>query len=63
MPRMGLIEAECDLIMVDTAHGIPGCAGRHHPHQEVSNYVHVAGGNIATAEGARALIDAARRCG
>jgi len=54
-----LIDAECDLVVIDTAHG----------HSErvleavrrvkaLSNRVQVIAGNIATAEGARALIDA-----
>src|SRR6202012_663035 len=56
---MALIEAECDVIMVDTAHGhskgVLDAVTRIKKH---SNYVQVAAGNIATAEGARALIDA-----
>ena len=54
-----LIDAECDLVVIDTAHG----------HSErvleavrrvkaLSNRVQVIAGNIATADGARALIDA-----
>jgi IMP dehydrogenase len=56
---MALIEAECDVIMVDTAHGhsrgVLDAVTRIKKH---SNYVQVAAGNVATAEGARALIDA-----
>ena len=54
-----LVDAECDLIVVDTAHG----------HSErvletvrrvkaLSNQVQVIAGNVATADGTRALIDA-----
>ncbi len=54
-----LIDAGVDLIVVDTAHG-------HSQHvldavariKRLSNSVQVAAGNIATAEGAKALIDA-----
>jgi IMP dehydrogenase len=56
---MGLIEAECDVIVVDTAHGhsraVLDAVQRI---KKKSNYVQVAAGNVATAEGARALIDA-----
>jgi len=54
-----LIDAECDLIVVDTAHG--------HSHQVAeavrrikhrSNTARVIAGNVATAEATRALIDA-----
>ena len=56
---MELVNAECDVIVVDTAHG----------HQQnvidavkrikrESNYTQVAAGNVATADGAKALIDA-----
>jgi len=56
---MALIEAECDVIMVDTAHGhSAGVLAAVSRIKKQSNYVQVAGGNIATAEGARALIDA-----
>src|SRR5450432_3953318 len=55
---MALIEAECDVIMVDTAHGhskgVIDAIGRI---KKQSNYVQVAGGNIATADAAKALID------
>ncbi|WP_119421469.1 IMP dehydrogenase [Desertibaculum subflavum] len=54
-----LIEAGCDLIVVDTAHGhssrvLDTISGI----KKKSNYVQVVGGNIATAEGAKALIGA-----
>jgi IMP dehydrogenase len=56
---MALIEAECDVIMVDTAHGHSrGVLDAITRIKKVSNYIQVAGGNVATAEGARALIDA-----
>jgi IMP dehydrogenase len=54
-----LFAAGLDVLVVDTAHG--------HSHQVIaavreirrlSNYTQVIGGNVATAEGARALIDA-----
>jgi IMP dehydrogenase len=54
-----LVDAECDLIVVDTAHG--------HSRQVAeavrrikarSNHVQVIAGNVATAEATRALIDA-----
>jgi IMP dehydrogenase len=55
----GLIEAGVDLVVVDTAHG-------HSKHvlaavtriKRLSNAVQVVAGNIATADGAKALIDA-----
>ncbi len=55
----GLIEAGVDIVVVDTAHG-------HSKHvldavariKRLSNAVQVIAGNIATAEGAKALIDA-----
>jgi IMP dehydrogenase len=54
-----LIDAECDVIMVDTAHGhskgVLETVARIKKH---SNYVQVAAGNVATADGAKALIDA-----
>jgi IMP dehydrogenase len=55
----GLIEAGADLIVVDTAHG--------HSHsvleavsriKQLSNAVQVVAGNVATSEGAKALIEA-----
>ena len=56
---MGLIEAECDVIVVDTAHGHSrGVLDAITRIKKQSNYVQVAGGNVATADGARALIDA-----
>src|SRR6202789_4544759 len=56
---MALIEAECDVIVVDTAHGhSKGVIDAIRRIKKQSNYVQVAGGNIATADAARALIDA-----
>src|SRR6478736_1279733 len=56
---MALIEAECDVIVVDTAHGhSKGVIDTVARIKKVSNYVQVAGGNIATAEAAKALIGA-----
>ena len=56
---MALIEAECDVIMVDTAHGhSKGVLDAVTRIKKQSNYTQVAAGNVATAEGARALIDA-----
>jgi IMP dehydrogenase len=54
-----LIEAGVDLVVVDTAHGhsqrvIDSVAGI----KKLSNYTQVVAGNIATGDGARALIDA-----
>jgi IMP dehydrogenase len=55
----GLIEAGVDLIVVDTAHGhssrVLEAVGRI---KRISNAVQVVAGNVATAEGAQALIDA-----
>jgi IMP dehydrogenase len=55
----GLLEAGVDLVVVDTAHGhssrVLEAVTRI---KRVSNAVQVVAGNVATAEGARALIDA-----
>ena len=54
-----LVDAEADVIVVDTAHGhskgVIDTVGRV---KRLSNYTQIIGGNIATAEAARALIDA-----
>ena len=54
-----LIEAECDLIVIDTAHGhnieVARAVARA---KHLSNSVQVIAGNVATAEATRALIDA-----
>jgi IMP dehydrogenase len=56
---LALVEAECDVIVVDTAHGhskgVLETVGRI---KRESNYTQVAAGNVATADGAKALIDA-----
>ena len=56
---MALIEAECDVIVVDTAHGhSKGVIEAIRRIKKQSNHIQVAGGNIATADAAKALIDA-----
>ena len=58
-----LIEAECDVIVVDTAHGhSKGVLDAITRIKKASNYTQVAAGNVATADGARALIDAGADC-
>lgn len=53
-----LINAECDLIVIDTAHGHNRSVGEAVARvKKLSNSVQVVAGNVATAEGARALID------
>jgi len=60
---MALIEAECDVIVVDTAHGHSrGVLDAITRIKKKSNYTQVAAGNVATADGARALIDAGADC-
>ena len=54
-----LLEAECDVIVVDTAHGhSKGVLDTVARIKRESNYAQVIAGNIATADGAKALIDA-----
>ncbi|WP_281825429.1 IMP dehydrogenase [Jannaschia rubra] len=54
-----LIDAGCDLIVVDTAHGHSEGVGRAVDRiKRLSNDVQVLAGNVATADGTRALIDA-----
>ncbi|MGI4731689.1 MAG: IMP dehydrogenase [Janthinobacterium lividum] len=54
-----LIDAECDLIVIDTAHGHNRDVARAVERvKRLSNAVQVIAGNVATAEGARALVDA-----
>jgi IMP dehydrogenase len=54
-----LIDAECDLIVVDTAHGHNVDVARAVDRiKRRSNSVQVVAGNVATAEAAQALIDA-----
>jgi IMP dehydrogenase len=58
-----LIEAECDVIVVDTAHGhSKGVLDAITRIKKRSNYIQVAAGNVATAQGAQALIDAGADC-
>jgi IMP dehydrogenase len=54
-----LVDAECDVIIIDTAHGHNKDVARAVERvKKLSNSVQVVAGNIATAEAARALIDA-----
>ena len=54
-----LIDAECDLIVIDTAHGHNREVSRAVERvKRLSNSVQVIAGNVATAEATRALIDA-----
>jgi len=56
---MALLEAECDVIVVDTAHGhSKGVLDTVARIKRESNYAQVMAGNIATADGAKRLIDA-----
>jgi IMP dehydrogenase len=56
---MKLIEAECDCVVIDTAHGhsklVLDTIARI---KKESNYCQILAGNVATADGAKALIDA-----
>ncbi|WP_102223336.1 IMP dehydrogenase [Acidimangrovimonas sediminis] len=54
-----LVDAGCDLIVIDTAHGhSEGVAKAVERAKMLSNEVQVVAGNVATAEATRALIDA-----
>ena len=54
-----LIDAEVDVIVVDTSHGhSKGVLEAVTRVKKLSNYTQVMAGNVATAEGAKALIDA-----
>ena len=54
-----LFDAEVDILVVDTAHGhSDGVLATVREIRKLSNYSQVIAGNIATADGARALIDA-----
>ncbi len=54
-----LIDAHCDLIVIDTAHGhSASVAEAVRRVKQLSNTVQVVAGNVATAEATRALIDA-----
>src|SRR5271154_376160 len=56
---MALIEAECDVVVVDTAHGHSrGVLDTVTRIKKQSNYTQILAGNIATSDGAKALIDA-----
>ncbi len=58
-----LIDAECDLIVIDTAHGHSKMVSAAvSAVKKLSNHVQVVAGNVATAEAARALIDAGADC-
>lgn len=58
-----LIDAECDLIVIDTAHGHSRMVSAAvSAVKKLSSHVQVVAGNVATAEAARALIDAGADC-
>jgi IMP dehydrogenase len=58
-----MLDAGVDVIVVDTAHGhSEGVLSTVSNIKKLSNRAQVIGGNIATAEGARALIDAGADC-
>ena len=58
-----LLDAGCDVIVVDTAHGhSKGVIQTVYKVKKLSNYAQVIGGNVATADGAKALIDAGADC-
>ena len=58
-----LIDAGADVIVVDTAHGhSEGVLSTVKAVRKLSNNVDIIGGNVATAEGAKALIDAGVDC-
>ena len=59
----GLVEAECDVIVVDSSHGhSKGVLDSITRIKKISNYVQVVAGNVATSDGAKALIDAGADC-
>ena len=54
-----LVDAECDLIVIDTAHGHNADVARAVERvKKLSNSVQVIAGNVATAAATKALIDA-----
>ncbi|NQU59806.1 MAG: IMP dehydrogenase [Rhodospirillales bacterium] len=58
-----LLDAEADVIIVDTAHGhSSGVLKAVEKIKKLSNHVQVVGGNVATGEGAKALIGAGADC-
>ena len=62
---MALVEAGVDVVVIDTAHGhyVAGRQGRRARIKRETNRVQIVAGNVATYDGARALIDAGRRRG
>jgi IMP dehydrogenase len=58
-----LIEAECDLIVLDTAHGHSKMVAQAVERiRKISNHIQIVAGNVATADATRALIDAGADC-
>ncbi|OYW88922.1 MAG: IMP dehydrogenase [Sphingobium sp. 32-64-5] len=58
-----LVDAECDLIVIDTAHGHSKMVAEAVTAvKRISNRIQVVAGNVATAEATRALIDAGADC-
>jgi IMP dehydrogenase len=58
-----LIEAECDLIVIDTAHGHSKMVAQAvNRARKLSNKIQIVAGNVATGEATRALIDAGADC-
>jgi len=56
---LALVEAECDVVVVDSSHGhSKGVLDTIARIKKASNYTQILGGNVATADGAKALIDA-----
>jgi IMP dehydrogenase len=54
-----LLDAECDLIVIDTAHGHSRMVAKSVARvRKISNSVQIVAGNVATGEATRALIDA-----
>ncbi|CAM4111246.1 IMP dehydrogenase [Palleronia rufa] len=54
-----LVDAGCDIVVIDTAHGhSEGVAEAVRRAKRISNEVQIIAGNVATSDGARALIDA-----
>src|SRR3546814_9480459 len=53
-----LVDAEVDIVVVDTAHGHSGgVLAAVAEIRKLANYTQIIAGNVATAEGERALID------
>lgn len=58
-----LMEAGCDVVVVDTAHGhSAGVLTAVSEIKKLSNYTQVVAGNVATADAAKALIDSGADC-